>query len=115
MGPEEIRTPGYRIVDMIVGEFADPSRRSVFPPPQTWEAMERAFGGPVPRLGMEAGQVLSIVEERLLPAVGNPNHPGARAYVLTASQPLPALVEALVATLKLRPTTWKNQTGSCHI
>jgi aromatic-L-amino-acid decarboxylase len=115
MEPEEIRALGYRIVDMIVGEFADPSRRPVFPPPQTWEAMERAFGGPVPRSGMEAGQVLSIVEEHLLPAAGNPNHPKAMAYVLTASQPLPALMEALVATIKLRPTTWKNQPGSCHI
>ena len=115
MKPEEIRALGYRIVDLIVTEFSDPSARPVFPPPQTREAMESAFGGPVPRSGMDPAHVLSIVEEHLLPASGNPNHPRAMAYVLTASQPLPALAEALVATIKLRPTTWKNQPGSCHI
>lgn len=115
MEAQTIRELGYRIVDMIADEFADPTRRPVFPPAQSRETMEACFGGPVPRQGMEPEQLLTLVEKYVLPAAGNPNHPGLMAYVLTASIPLAALMEALVGTLKLRPTTWKNQPASCQI
>jgi glutamate/tyrosine decarboxylase-like PLP-dependent enzyme len=115
MAPETIRELGYRIVDMIVDEFDDPTRRPVFPPDQTRDAMEAAFGGDLPREGMAPEALLKVVQDELLPTAGNPNHPGLMAYVLTASAPLSALMEALVATIKLRPTTWKNQPASCHI
>ncbi|ETX05158.1 MAG: hypothetical protein ETSY2_24650 [Candidatus Entotheonella gemina] len=100
---------------MITDEFSDPARRPVFPPAQTWDAMEMAFGGSLPHHGMPPDELLTLVEDKLLPAAGNPNHPGLMAYVLTASQPFAALMEALVAAIKLRPTTWKNQPASCHI
>jgi glutamate/tyrosine decarboxylase-like PLP-dependent enzyme len=115
MEPETIRELGYRIVDMITEEFAEPTRRPVFPPTQSLAAMETHFGGPVPRAGVEPEELLAKVRDRLLPAAGNPNHPGLMAYVLTASTPFVALMEALVAAIKLRPTTWKNQPASCHI
>lgn len=115
MDPDTIRTLGYRIVDIIADEFAAPTRRPVFPPPQTHARMESRFGGPLPQEGTEPEELLEFVHEHLLPAAGNPNHPGLMAYVLTASTPLTALMEALVAAIKLRPTTWKNQPASCQI
>ena len=51
MAPETIRELGYRIVDMIADDLADPTRRPVFPPAQTRDAMESVFGGPLPRDG----------------------------------------------------------------
>ncbi len=51
MAPEAIRELGYRIVDMIADNLADPTRRPVFPPAQTQDAMESVFGGPFPRDG----------------------------------------------------------------
>ena len=115
MESQTIRELGYRIVDMIADEFDDPTRRPVFPPDQTRDAMETAFGGDLPQDGMEPEELLRLVQDKLLPAAGNPNHPGLMAYVLTASVPLAALMESLVAAIKLRPTTWKNQPASCHI
>lgn len=115
MDPQTIRALGYRIVDMIADEFDAPTRRPVFPPDQTRDAMEAVFGGAPPRDGMEPEELLTLVQDELLPASGNPNHPGLMAYVLTASVPLSALMESLVAAIKLRPTTWKNQPASCHI
>ena len=35
--------------------------------------------------------------------------------VLAGSLPLPALIQALSAAIKLRPTSWKEQPASCHI
>lgn len=115
MGAQEIRALGYRIVDMIADDLDDPSRRPVFPPVQSREAMEAAFGGPVPHSGTEADDLLSVIRDQLLPAAGNPNHPRMMAYVLSASTPLTGLIEALVGSIKLRPTTWKNQPASCQI
>lgn len=115
MPPETIRELGYRIVDMITEELADPERRPVFPPEQSRAAMESLFGGPLPREGMDPEALLSLIQDHLLPAAGNPNHPRLMAYVLTASVPLASLLEALVGTIKLRPTTWKNQPASCQI
>jgi glutamate/tyrosine decarboxylase-like PLP-dependent enzyme len=115
MEPEAIRELGYRIVDMISEEFAEPEKRPVFPAAQSRAAMEARFGGPLPRTGVAPEDLLTTVRDHLLPAAGNPNHPGLMAYVLTASTPFAALMEALVAAIKLRPTTWKNQPASCHI
>ena len=115
MAPETIRELGYRIVDMIADDLADPTRRPVFPPAQTRDAMESVFGGPLPRDGTPPEALLSIIQDHLLPAAGNPNHPRMMAYVLTACTPFAGLLEALVGTLKLRPTTWKNQPASCQI
>ncbi len=115
MDPAVIRELGHRIIDLITEEFAGPARRPPFPPAQTTERMESLFGGPVPIDGADPGQILDFLENHLLPAAGNPNHPRQMAYVLTASTPLPAMLEALVAAIKLRPTTWKNQPGSCRI
>lgn len=113
--PDTLRDLGYRIVDQIVEEFHGANPRPVFPAPQTRDAMEEAFGGPLPLEGMEPDALLQLALDRILPAAGNPNHPGSMGYVLTSSSPLPALFEALVAAIKLRPTTWKNQPASCHI
>ena len=115
MDPQTIRALGYRIVDMIADELADPARRPVFPPSQSRKAMEAVFGGPVPRGGTDPDDLLTIIRDHLLPAAGNPNHPRMMAYVLSASTPLMGLIEALVGSIKLRPTTWKNQPASCQI
>jgi aromatic-L-amino-acid/L-tryptophan decarboxylase len=115
MDTELMRDLGYQIVDRIVAEFSNPTSRPVFPPPQTREAMEGAFGGPLPTHPSSPEDLFALVMDRVLPAAGNPNHPASMGYVITSSTPLPALFEALVAAIKLRPTTWKNQPASCHI
>ena len=112
---DQIRALGKRVVDRIAEEFGGASQRPVFPPPQSLPAMEGLFGGPVPMEGTDPSELLTLVLDQVLAAAGNPNHPGSMGYVLTSSMPLPALVEALVAAVKLRPTTWKNQPASCHI
>jgi glutamate/tyrosine decarboxylase-like PLP-dependent enzyme len=77
--------------------------------------MESIFGGPIPRQGTSPEALLAVIQDHLLPAAGNPNHPRMMGYVLTACAPFAGLLEALVGTIKLRPTTWKNQPASCQI
>ncbi len=112
---DQIRALGTRVVDRIAEEFCATNRRPVFPSPQSLQAMEELFGGSLPMEGTDPSELLTLVLDQLLAAAGNPNHPGSMGYVLTSSMPLPALVESLVAAVKLRPTTWKNQPASCHI
>jgi len=115
LDPEYIRTLGYRIVDIIVRDIADPTRRPPFPPLQSPEKLESVFGGPLPRKGMDPEEILHTIEQEFLPASGNHNHPCLMANVLTGAMPLSGLVEALVGSIKVRPTTWRNQPASCQV
>ncbi|MGA1845272.1 MAG: pyridoxal phosphate-dependent decarboxylase family protein [bacterium] len=115
LDPEYIRALGYRIVDIIVRDLADPTRRPPFPPLQSIERLESILGGPLPRRGMDPEEILRIIEQEFLPASGNHNHPCLMANVLTGSLPLSGLIEALVGTIKVRPTTWRNQPASCQV
>lgn len=112
---EQLRRIGYRIIDLAVREFAAPAARPPFPRRRSRADMEALFGGALPRDGMDPADLLDVIERDLLPASGNPNHPGLMAFILTGSTPLAAMLEALVATIKLRPTLWRNQPASCHI
>ena len=112
---DTIKKMGYLIVDRIADEFANPDSRPIFPPKQSKATMEAAFGGEVPRQGMDPELLLDQVLHDLLPAAGNPNHPNLMMNVLAGSMPLPALTEALSAAIKLRATSWKEQPASCHI
>ena len=112
---DTIKELGYLIVDRIADEFSSPTNRPIFPPKQSKATMEAAFGGPLPRQGMEPALLLDQVLHDLLPAAGNSNHPCMMINVLSGSLPLPALIQALSAAIKLRPSTWKGQPASCHI
>lgn len=60
MDIETVRALGYRIVDMIVGELSDPSKRSPMPPAQSDEVLAM-FDGPLPHEGTEPDELLSII------------------------------------------------------
>lgn len=110
-----IKRLGYQIIDQIAAEFTHPERRPVFPPPQSQARMEALFGGALPQQGTDPEQLLDTVLQDVLSAAANPNHPHLMANVLAGSLALPALIQALSAAIKLRPTTWKEQPASCHI
>ncbi|MGV6809457.1 MAG: pyridoxal phosphate-dependent decarboxylase family protein [bacterium] len=112
---EQIKQLGYQIVDKIAEEFTHPTQRPVFPPQKSTTEMDEYFGGELPQQGTAPEQLLDIVLQVLLPAAANPNHPRLMANVLAGSLALPALIQALSAAIKLRPTSWKEQPASCHI
>ncbi len=112
---ETIKRLGYLIVDQIAEEFSNPANRPIFPPKQSKTTIEATFGGELPRQGTPAEQLLDQVMQDVLPTAGNPNHPNMMINVLSGSLPLPALIQALSAAVKLRPSTWKAQPASCHI
>jgi aromatic-L-amino-acid decarboxylase len=104
---ETVRALGYRIVDMIAAELADPARRPVYPPLQSRAALETVFGGPVPEHGRSPEGLLDLLEHQLLPVTANFNHPRLMGYVLSNPLPLAGLAEALTSTLKMVPGHWK--------
>jgi glutamate/tyrosine decarboxylase-like PLP-dependent enzyme len=107
MDAETVRALGYRIVDLIADELADPRRRPVYPPAQSRAAMEAIFGGPLPRSGRPPEALLQLIADELLPVAANFNHPRLMGYVLSNPLPLAGLIEALTATLKMIPGHWK--------
>ncbi|MBK6768921.1 MAG: hypothetical protein IPG72_07925 [Ardenticatenales bacterium] len=107
MDAATIRALGYRIVDMIARELEDPARRPVYPPPQRRDDIEAVFGGPVPRSGRSPDELLTLLEERLLPIAANFGHPRLMGYVLSNPLPLAGLIEALTSTLRMVPGHWR--------
>jgi aromatic-L-amino-acid decarboxylase len=103
MNIETIRALGYRIVDIIANELADPTRRPPRPPMQSNETLEAIFGGPLPQGGIAPDELLTTIHNHLLPGTSNLTHPRWMAYVLAGSSPLAGLTGALVNTLNLGP------------
>lgn len=98
-----VRSFGYRIIDMIVSELSDPSVRSTRPPKQSDEILSALYDGPLPLEGEDPDELLSTIQNHLIPATTNLLHPRWMAYVLAGSLPLAGLTGALVSTLNLGP------------
>ncbi|HSG18418.1 MAG TPA: pyridoxal-dependent decarboxylase [Anaerolineae bacterium] len=103
MDTETVRSLGYRIIDIVVSELANPSNRPTRPPIQSEDTLATLFAGPLPREGADPDELLSIVQDHLIPATTNLLHPRWLAYVLAGSLPLVGLTGALVSTLNLGP------------
>lgn len=101
MDAERIRSLGYRIVDMVVSELANPARRPTRPPKQDEALLETLFEGPLPRQGTDPDELLSIIQDHLIPATTNLLHPRWMGYVLAGSLPFPGLMGALTSSLNL--------------
>jgi aromatic-L-amino-acid decarboxylase len=103
MDIETVRAMGYRIVDIIADELADPARRPPRPPMQSNEILEALFDGPIPQGGVAPDELLTTIQNHLLPASTNLLHPRWMGYVLAGSLPLAGLIGALTSTLNLTP------------
>lgn len=103
MDIETVRALGYRIVDVIADELADPARRPPMPPKQSNETLEALFGGPLPQGEVAPDELLATIHNHFLPASSNLLHPRWMAYVLAGSLPLAGLIGALTNTLNLIP------------
>ena len=66
MEPDAIRELGYRIVDMITEEFAEPRNRPVFPPEQSYAAMEACFAAAAANRSWSGSRLKSPRQARLL-------------------------------------------------
>jgi glutamate/tyrosine decarboxylase-like PLP-dependent enzyme len=115
MDTEIVRALGYRIVDIIADELADPARRPPMPPMQSNETLEALFGGPLPQGRMDPDELLTTIHNHLLPGTSNLTHPRWMAYVLAGSLPLAGLTGALVNTLNLIPLDPANITLSTTV
>jgi glutamate/tyrosine decarboxylase-like PLP-dependent enzyme len=103
MDIETVRALGYRIVDIIADELADPARRPPRPPQQSNETLEALFSGPLPQGGIAPDELLTTIHNHLLPRMSNLTHPRWMGYVLAGSVPLAGLTGALTSTLNLTP------------
>ena len=83
---ETVRALAYRIVDIIAEELADPAHRPPRPPKQNNEMLESLFGGPLPQGGVAPDELLSTIQNHLLPASSNLAHPRWLGYVLAGSR-----------------------------
>jgi glutamate/tyrosine decarboxylase-like PLP-dependent enzyme len=115
LGADEIRRLGYRIVDIIADELADPARRGVYPAPRTPDEMETLFGGPPPEEALDADRILDLLRDHLVPAAVNYTHPRLMSYVSSTPLALPGMIEGLVAALRIYPYTWSMTPASTQV
>ncbi len=115
MEADQIRALGYRIVDMVTEELANPGRRPIYPAPREWNDLDALLGGALPEVGCDPFEVLASIERDLLPASANYIHPRLLGYVSSTPLPLTGFIEALVGSLRLFPYTWSLTPGSCLI
>ncbi len=100
MDVETVRSLGYRIVDIVASELSDPSKRPPRPPTQSDEVLAM-FDGPLPHEGTDPAELISIIENHLIPATTNLIHPRWMAYVLAGSLPLVGMMGAVISSLNL--------------
>lgn len=103
MDVETMRSFGYRIVDIVVNELADPSNRPPRPPKQSDDTLKALYDGSLPQEGEDPDELLATIQNHFIPATTNLLHPRWMAYVLAGSLPLAGLTGALVSTLNLIP------------
>ena len=112
---EDVRSLGYRMVDILVRELSEPRARPIYPELRTSQEMEVAFGGPMPLDPVDPRTLLDRIERELIPASANFLHPGIMAWVAATPQALPGLVDGLLCALRIFPHAWKLTPGSIQV
>src|SRR5262249_22509746 len=115
ISPEEVRKYGYRMVDILVRALSEPRGRRIYPAARSPIEMERMFGGSLPNGPANPGSLLDKLESDLIPTSANFLHPGIMAWVAATPQPLPGLLDGLLAALRIFPNAWKLTPGSIQI
>jgi len=92
------------------GESRDPVLPRV-----TGEESRRLVDAPLPRAGRPLGELLSTIEERLLPLCRKNGHPRFIGYVQGSADPLGAIADLLASLLNQNVTSWRSAPGFAEL
>ena len=105
LSPDEMRSLGYRVVDLIVDHFAEADERSVGASPDR-AALEASLREELPEEGMDPHAVLDEAEEHILSNVMEVDHPRFFGFVPGPNNFVGVLGDMLASGFNVFSGTW---------
>lgn len=112
--PEEMRSLGYRVVDLLVDHFTNPGENSLGRSPDR-EELESHLREPVPEKGEDPQAVLDQVEEDVLPNTMRVDHPRFFGFVPGPNNFVGAIADALAAGFNVFSGTWISGAAAAQV
>ncbi len=114
LSPEEMRTLGYRVVDLLVDHFAQTGEDSLGASPSR-EELEARLREDLPEEGTDPHAVLEQVEEDVLPNTMRVDHPRFFGFVPGPNNFIGVLADALAAGFNVFSGTWISGAAAAQI
>ena len=98
MNADEFREVGHRVVDLLAGYLEDIEEKPVFPDVEP-AALTRLFAEPLPRDSTSAENVISELEQKLLPNCTHVGHPGYMGLITPSPSPIGIIADFICSGL----------------
>ena len=98
MNPNEFREVGHRVVDLLSEYLEHIEQRRVFPDVEP-RTLAELFAEPLPQDPCDADEVVSELEEKLLPYCTNVGHPGYMGLITPSPNPVGVLADFICSAL----------------
>ncbi len=107
MDPNEFRTLGHRLIDILADQMASIEDRPLFPK-ITPRALHDLFDEPLPENGMPLDQIVTELEAKLLPNSAQINHPGYFGLITPTPAPAGILGDLIASSLNQNVGVWSS-------
>jgi glutamate/tyrosine decarboxylase-like PLP-dependent enzyme len=114
LSSDEMRSLGYRVVDMLVAQVESLSGQRVSTVATRDELTER-IGRTIPRTPSPAGDVLDAVERDILAHIAHVDHPRFFAYIPGPGNFVGVMADALAAGFNVFAGAWPVASGPSYI
>ena len=102
MDPQEFRSVGHQVVDLLADYLSGIEHRPLFPTAEP-RALYELFDEPLPLDPESPGQVLDEVTTKLFPNSTHVGHPGYLGLITPSPTPVGALADFIASTLNQNP------------
>jgi aromatic-L-amino-acid decarboxylase len=111
---EEMRSFGYRVIDLLVDHYDTISNQRVTNHKSRPE-MESRLREPIPKSGMSPEAVLQEFQEKIQDAMMHPDHPRFFAFIPSPSNFVGTMADALASGLNVFAGTWIEASGPAEV
>jgi glutamate/tyrosine decarboxylase-like PLP-dependent enzyme len=111
---EEMRSLGYRVVDLLVDHFSDGDEEDLGASPSRTDLEER-LREPIPEEGTDPQDVLDQVEDDVLPNTMRVDHPRFFGFVPGPNSFIGVLADALAAGFNVFSGTWISGAAAAQV
>lgn len=114
LSPEEMRALGYRVIDMLVAHFQELPNKPVTRKGKRHD-LEVRLREPMPEAGMDASELLVLLEQDVFSNIMHVDHPRFLAFVPGPSNFVGAMADALASGFNVFAGTWLEASGPTQI
>jgi len=112
--PQEFRSLGYQVIDMIADYYADVRQVPVFPK-KTSAQVAAEFAEELPQGGQDPGEVFDEWRAKVLPNATHLGSPRYFGFVNGSGTMIATLAEALAASVNMNSGAWKPAPSATEI